>query len=321
MRIARTLVRALLIGTVSVGIVVPASVVWAAPSPGDVQRQIDDASNNLEKIVEQYNHVTEDLKATTAAQAALAAQMGPLQASMDEAYSAVQDIAVRAFKGAPVSTGAALLEAGSPTELLDQLGTLDQIGRQRRTEIAGYQQAKSKYDGQKKQLDATQAAQTAQQQQLDAQKTKINSDLQALYALRTKAYGSPTEPVPAKSNAAPPAVAGSAGVAVRYAYSALGVPYVWAGESMSGFDCSGLTKAAWGAAGRSLPHNAAMQWSAVAHIGRGDLKEGDLVFYNGLGHVGLYVGGNQIIHAPHAGTSVQLASVDIMRPYGYGRVR
>jgi cell wall-associated NlpC family hydrolase len=320
LRIARTLVRALLIGTVSVGIVVPATVAAAAPSPADLQRQIDDASNNLEKIVEQYNRVTEELKATTAAQAALTAQLAPLQAGMDAAYSAVQDIAVKAFEGAPLSTGAALLQAGSPTDLLDQLGALDQIGRQRRTEIAGYEQAKSKYDAQKKQLDGTQAAQTAQQQQLDAQKTKINSDLQALYALRTQAFGRPTDP-PAKSNATPPAVSGSAGVAVRYAYSALGVPYVWAGETMGGFDCSGLTKAAWGAAGRSLPHNAAMQWSAVAHIGRGDLRPGDLVFYNGLGHVGIFVGGNQIIHAPHAGTVVQLASVDIMRPYGFGRVR
>jgi cell wall-associated NlpC family hydrolase len=320
LRIARTLVRALLIGTVSVGIVVPATVASAAPSPADLQRQIDDASNNLEKIVEQYNRVTEDLKATTAAQAALATQLAPLQAGMDAAYSAVQDIAVKAFEGAPLSTGAALLQAGSPTDLLEQLGALDQIGRQRHTQIAGYQQAKSKYDAQKRQLDTNQAAQTAQQQQLDAQKTKINSDLQALYALRTQAYGRPSDP-PAKSNATAPAVSGSAGVAVRYAYSALGVPYVWAGESMSGFDCSGLVKAAWGAAGASLPHNAAMQWSAVAHIGRGDLKPGDLVFYNGLGHVGIFVGGNQIIHAPHAGTVVQLGSVDIMRPYGYGRVR
>ena len=306
MRIARTLVRALLIGIASVGIVVPATVASAAPAPADLQKQIDDASNNLEKIVEQYNRVTEDLKATAAAQAALATQMAPLQAGMDAAYSAVQDIAVKAFKGAPMSTGMALLQAGSPTDLVEQLGTLDELGKQRRTEISGYEQAKSKYDVQKKQLDA--------------QKTKINGDLQHLYDLRTQAYGRPTDP-PSRSNATPPAVSGAAGAAVRYAYGALGVPYVWAGESMNGFDCSGLTKAAWAAAGKSLPHNAAMQWSAVAHIGRGDLRPGDLVFYSGLGHVGIFVGGNQIIHAPHAGTVVQLASVDIMPPYGYGRVR
>jgi len=313
-------VRALLVGTASLGIVVPATVAFATPSPADLQKQIDDKSNALEQIVEQYDKVTEQLKATQAAQAALATQLAPLQASMDTAYAAVQDVAVKAYEGAPLGTGAALLEAGSPTELLDQLGALDQIGRQHHAQISGYEQAKAKYDGQKQQLDAAQAAQTAQQQQLDAQKTKINSDLQALYALRTQAYGRPTDP-PSRSNATPPAVSGSAGVAVRYAYRALGVPYAWGGATMSGFDCSGLTEAAWGAAGKSLPHNAAMQWDVVAHISRANLAFGDLVFYNGLGHVAIYVGNNQIIHAPHAGTDVQLASINIMTPYGYGRVR
>jgi peptidoglycan DL-endopeptidase CwlO len=320
LRVARTLVRALLVGTASLGIVLPATVASATPSPADLQKQIDDKSNALEQIVEQYDKVTEQLKATQAAQAALATQLAPLQASMDTAYAAVQDVAVKAYEGAPLGTGAALLEAGSPTELLDQLGALDQIGRQHRAQISGFEQAKAKYDGQKQQLDAAQATQTAQQQQLDAQKAKINSDLQALYALRTQAYGRPTEP-PSHSNATPPAVSGSAGVAVRYAYRALGVPYAWAGETMSGFDCSGLVKAAWGAAGKSLPHNAAMQWDVVAHISRANLMAGDLVFYNGLGHVGIYVGNNQIIHAPHAGTVVQLAPINIMTPYGYGRVR
>ena len=99
---------------------------------------------------------------------------------------------------------------------------------------------------------------------------------------------------------------------------------VESGASVAGaqvIDCSGLIEAAWGAAGRSLPHNAAMQWNVVAHISRSQLALGDLVFYDGLGHVAMYVGNNQIIHAPHAGTVVQLASIDIMTPYGYGRVR
>ena len=292
----------MLVGTFSIGIVLPVTVASATPSPADLQAQIEAKQNSLEQIVEQYDKVTEELKATQAAQAALATQLAPLQAGMDSAYSAVQDVVVKAYEGAPLGTGAALLEAGSPADLIDQLGALDQIGRQHRTVISGYEQAKSKYDGQKQQLDAAQAAQTAEQQQLDAQKTKINSDLQALYALRTQAYGRPTDP-PSRSNATPPAVSGSAGA------------------SMSGFDCSGLTMAAWAAAGKSLPHNAAMQWNVVAHISRGSLAFGDLVFYNGLGHVGIYVGNNQIIHAPHAGTNVQLASIDIMPPYGYGRVR
>jgi peptidoglycan DL-endopeptidase CwlO len=321
LRVARTLVRAFIVGTVSVGIVLPAAVSSAAPSASDLQRQIDAAQTNLEKIVEQYDKVSEDLKATQAQEASLAVTLSPLQAKMDEAYASVDGLAVKAYEGAPMGTGAALLQAGSPADLLDQLSMLDQIGRQRHSEIQGYEKAKSAYDGQKKLLDNALATQTALQNNLTAQKAKIESDLKALYALRTQAYGSPTEPSGGRYTGPVPAVSGSAGVAVRYAYGAIGKPYVWAGSGPNGYDCSGLTMAAWAAAGKSLPHNAAEQWGVVAHISRSQLQPGDLVFYASLGHVAIFVGGNQVIHAPHAGTNVQLASIDIMTPYGYGRVR
>jgi peptidoglycan DL-endopeptidase CwlO len=321
LRVARSMVRAVLVGAVGLGIVLPATVSSAAPSASDLQRQIDAANANLEKIVEQYDKATEDLKATQAQEAALTTQMAPLQQKMDEAYGAVGSLAVKVYEGTPMGTGAALLEAGSPADLLDQLSLLDQIGRQRHTEISGYEKAKSTYDTQKKQLDATLATQTQLQNDLNAQKTKIESDLQSLNALRAKAFGSSGEPSPGRYTGPIPAISGSAGAAVRFAYNAIGVPYHWGGESMSGFDCSGLTKAAWAAAGKSLPHNAAEQWHVVAHISRAQLQPGDLVFYNGLGHVALFVGGGQVIHAPHTGTTVQLASIDMMRPYGYGRVR
>ena len=138
--------------------------------------------------------------------------------------------------------------------------------------------------------------------------------------MREEAYGSATSSGSSYSGKIP-SVSGKAGVAVRYAYNAIGTPYVWAAEGPNGYDCSGLTLAAWRAAGKSLPHNAAMQWDKVAHIGRGSLQPGDLVFYSGLGHVALYVGSGKVIHAPTFGESVKLASVDMMSPYGYGRVR
>ncbi len=64
-----------------------------------------------------------------------------------------------------------------------------------------------------------------------------------------------------------------------------------------------------------------MQWNTVARISRSQLLPGDLVFYSGLGHVGLYVGNGKIIHSPTFGQTVKLASINIMSPYGYGRVR
>lgn len=64
-----------------------------------------------------------------------------------------------------------------------------------------------------------------------------------------------------------------------------------------------------------------MQWGVVSHISRSELRPGDLVFYNSLGHVSIYVGGGQVIHAPTFGRNVEKRNVDLMKPYGYGRVR
>ena len=87
------------------------------------------------------------------------------------------------------------------------------------------------------------------------------------------------------------------------------------------FDCSGLTMAAWAKAGKSLPHNAAAQYSATARITRSELQPGDLVFYRSLGHVGLYVGGGMIIDASREGEPIKKRTINIMTPYGYGRVK
>jgi cell wall-associated NlpC family hydrolase len=98
---------------------------------------------------------------------------------------------------------------------------------------------------------------------------------------------------------------GVVGIAMRY----LGVPYVWGGSSPSGFDCSGLVAYAYGQMGVSLPHYTGAQWNVGVAVSRGDLQPGDLVFFDGLGHVGLYIGGDQFIHAPHSGTVVQISSL------------
>jgi peptidoglycan DL-endopeptidase CwlO len=98
---------------------------------------------------------------------------------------------------------------------------------------------------------------------------------------------------------------GVVGVAMQY----LGVPYVWGGASPSGFDCSGFTMYAFAQVGVSLPHNAAMQYGYGSPVARENLQPGDLVFFNGLGHVGIYIGGNQMIHAPHTGDVVKISTL------------
>jgi cell wall-associated NlpC family hydrolase len=100
---------------------------------------------------------------------------------------------------------------------------------------------------------------------------------------------------------------GVVGIAMRY----LGVQYVWGGASPSGFDCSGLVMYVFAQVGISLPHYTVAQWNYADSVSvpRNELEPGDLVFFAGLGHVGIYVGNGQFIHAPHTGDVVRIDSL------------
>jgi cell wall-associated NlpC family hydrolase len=95
----------------------------------------------------------------------------------------------------------------------------------------------------------------------------------------------------------------AASIALQY----LGVPYVWGGASPSGFDCSGLVMYVYAQLGISLPHYTVAQWNATEPIS--SPAPGDLVFFNGLGHVGIYIGGGKFVNAPHTGSVVRIDSM------------
>ncbi|MEV4626309.1 NlpC/P60 family protein [Micromonospora sp. NPDC049523] len=317
---ARILLRSLVLAGLSVGLIAPTTIAQAEPSAAELTQQIDKASTELEKIVESYNKLNEQIKSTKAATAELSTKLAPLEQQATQSRADVAALATKAYKAGGLRTADALLGDNAADSLIDRLGTLDYLARDRDQQLAGLNATQKQYVDQKAKLDGVLARQTAQAKELDAGKKKIEADIKKLSDLRRKAYGSATS-TGTKYTGKIPAVSGKAGVAVTYAYNAIGKPYVWAAEGPNGYDCSGLTLAAWKAAGKSLPHNAEMQWGQVAHISRSSLQAGDLVFYSSLGHVALYVGNNQVIHAPSFGDSVKLASVDMMKPYGYGRVR
>jgi cell wall-associated NlpC family hydrolase len=111
---------------------------------------------------------------------------------------------------------------------------------------------------------------------------------------------------PEGATAAPPSrYGGVVGIAMRY----LGTPYVWGGASPSGFDCSGFTMYVYAQVGVSLPHSSYAQYGMGVPVSQSDLQPGDLVFFYGLGHVGIYIGGGQYIHAPHTGDVVKISSI------------
>jgi cell wall-associated NlpC family hydrolase len=98
--------------------------------------------------------------------------------------------------------------------------------------------------------------------------------------------------------------------AIQVARRYLGVPYRWGGASpSSGFDCSGLVSYVYGRLGVPLPHNAAALYGVGRPVPLARLRPGDLVFFSGLGHVGLAVGGGRYIHAPETGRNVEIDSL------------
>ena len=97
--------------------------------------------------------------------------------------------------------------------------------------------------------------------------------------------------------------------AVQIARTQLGVPYVYGGASPGGFDCSGLVMYVFAQVGVSLPHSSYAQYGMGSPVSRDQLQPGDLVFFDGLGHVGIYVGGGSFIHAPHTGDVVKISSI------------
>jgi cell wall-associated NlpC family hydrolase len=304
----------------ALGLAVPATGALAAPSRDELQRQIQQTSTELAKVAEEYNTANAELSTARAAAAEIAERLGPLEAEYAAAVDAVGELAADAYKIGHVSAISALLDSGSAGLLLSRVSALDQVARSRQATIDGATARRTALAEEKRKRDELVAAQAAQQRALAERKARITKDLDGLYALRKQVYGTATESATA-SSVTPPAVSGKAGIAVRFAYAALGKPYVWAAAGPDGYDCSGLVLAAWRAAGGpTLSHASSVQYRETARVNRSELQPGDLVFYSDLGHVAIYVGDNQVIHAPTFGEVVKLASVDMMPPYGYGRV-
>jgi peptidoglycan DL-endopeptidase CwlO len=128
-------------------------------------------------------------------------------------------------------------------------------------------------------------------------------------------YGAPAVSVEAKQRLdgrTPRSTLRGAGVAARAATLALrmvGTPYRWGGESPGGFDCSGLVRWAYGQVGLDVPHNTVALYGVGRVVSPKGLRTGDLLFFSGLGHMGLYLGGGKMVHSPHSGKSVEMVDL------------
>jgi len=195
--------------------------------------------------------------------------------------------------------------------------------QQRASELAQQKRLLASIHSSISQLQAQEAAR--ERAAAAAARARLQAEIAARKAAEQAAAAQPPQSSSAPTLTPPPPVsvptgggagaghAAAASIALRY----LGVPYVYGGASPSGFDCSGLVMYVYAQLGISLPHYTVAQWNATQPVS--SPAPGDLVFFNGLGHVGIYLGGGRFVNAPHTGSVVRIDSISSFGGYDGAR--
>lgn len=301
---------------------VAGSTGYAGPTPVSPDRQLASDRQQLEAIVERYDAARDQWRATNAQLAQVNTQRAALRAAVDAAQADIGQEASALYRGGAIGSVATLVSSSSPEDLMDQLAVLDHIDRRRHRELTTLMANRDTIERQSRTLATLGARHDAESTDLAAQKAAILADMSRLRPGRASGGTVIRSPAAALIGGfVPPSGDDPASEAVRFAFSQLGKTYQFAAEGPNSYDCSGLTMAAWKAAGVALPHNAAQQHKTVHPITRDELKPGDLVFYfQDIHHVALYVGNGDVIEAPTEGERISMRPMDFAPISGYGRV-
>jgi peptidoglycan DL-endopeptidase CwlO len=303
----------------------------AAPTIGQVQAQVNSLQAKMDKVGQQYDA---NSQAYTAAQATLARvqkQAANAQARYDTARAQLAAVAVSVYENANQTSVLGLLSSGNPqsalsqaslvlevagthneeaTQLLTAAQTLESVSAQRQRTEQGIAQIHAQLAAQKTSLNKLLASSKATLDSLTtAQQAQVEANSVGGTTGTTSSSGSS-----GSSGSAQPTYSGptstQADKAVAFAYAQLGKPYVYGATGPSSYDCSGLVQAAWAAAGVAIPRTTFEDWDSLQHIPVSQMVPGDLIIYDGEGHVAIYVGDGYIIDAPHTGAFVERVPYD-----------
>lgn len=282
----------------------------SAQTSEEIQAEIDEQHSELEKVIEDYNAKREELDDANQLIADIEAQLPELEAAGLAAQDRMGEIAATAYTGGDFAMVNSVL-AGDPSDFADRLMYLSTLSD---GESAALQDALAQIEEletRQAELQALQASADEILAEIESQQDEIEDQIDSL----EEEYD---DAVQEEYQEEWGDYTGDSAV-VAFAYDQLGDDYVYGADGPDEWDCSGLTQGAWGAAGVSLSHNTDMQWNETARISRDELQPGDLVFYNDLSHVAIYIGNGEIIHAPNSTTVVKIADLDVMSIDGYGR--
>lgn len=306
---------------------VPFSPASADPTPpgnsSDAARQLHDLSGKAETLTEQFKKTQDDHAAkrdelaranATADQAAQTA--AGARADENRSRGAVDQMSHASYEGARLNTLSALLTSKNPNDFLNRSSTMDVLARDNGRTIQKFSAARAQADeADRVARDARDrsAAAEADSARIEADMAQRKAAMDTQIASVKRVYDSMSKKekdalAGGGSDAAPVTGSGAAVTAVNAALGKQGSPYVYGATGPNSFDCSGLVQWSYKQAGISLPRATYSQQTAGSSVSQGDLKPGDLMFFNGGGHVGIYIGGGKVVHAPTEGENVKVTA-------------
>jgi len=300
------------------GLTVFASVAGASPQPtvAQVQAKVNQLTSQYDKVTEQLDQVGEQLSGAQTRLAQVRADMDHANAQFQAARTTMAQIAAATFEDTGATSMAGVLTSADPSVILQQGSLLMELSGSRSAETAQLLTDSSQLDGVEQELQRTEDGIAALKTQLADHKSSLGkliateqATLDSLTVPQQQAVKSNT--IGANGSTVHVTYSGptttQADRAVAFAYAQVGCPYVYGGTGpcQLGFDCSGLAQASWAAAGVAIPRDSYEQWAGLPHVSLSAIEPGDLLIYNGEGHVAIYVGNGYIIDAPQTGMDVE----------------
>ena len=298
----------------------------AAPTIGQVKAQINTLQAKMDKIGQQFDAADQDYSSAQARLAQVQKQAASAQARYNAARAQLAAVAVSEYENSSQTSILGLLSSGNPADVLSQASLVLEVAGTHNEEATQYLTAAQTLASVSEQRQRTEQGIAQIRAQLAGQKTSLNkllatsqATLDSLTAAQqaqvtADTIGGTTSSSSGQSGATPMAYTGPTGTqadkAVAFAYAQLGKPYVYGATGPNSYDCSGLVQAAWAAAGVAIPRTTFEDWDDLPHIPVSAMVPGDLIIYDGEGHVAIYVGDGYIIDAPHTGAYVERVPYD-----------
>ena len=308
--------------------IVQAPTSQAAPTLAQVQAQVIRYEEEATSAAEGAQEAKVKLNSLTRSLAGIQAQAEIQAKTVDSISKTLGAIAIDQYKSGTISQSLELLFSTDPSLYLSSAGSLEAITRQKGIQLRKFQSAEQKLNATsltvsdrlaqvkalQKKLAEKSALATAKLAQAESILAKLKKEDRERLARLAQEREDADQASSLKAARSAAGVSGRAGLAIKFAFKQIGDKYVFGADGMIYWDCSGLTMRAYQTAGVSLPHSSAAQSRMGKSIPFSQKKPGDLMFFGRpVSHVGIYLGGGKMVHAPRSGSRVKVATTDMGR--------